>query len=154
MKDTSHNSEALSQSQSVDGQELIEKAKNFKPLKVYDKYRCPNAHKNGDFPLNDVETMNNLRSAVKNCIAQIGRTILSGQFDLTRVSFPIWCMAPRSVLQQISYVCSPIPFHLNAAALATDPIERMKHVMISNIAYLYPCHNWGKPLNPIIGETY
>lgn len=30
----------------------------------------------------------------------------------------------------------------------------MKHVMMSNVAYLYPSHNWGKPLNPILGETF
>ena len=26
--------------------------------------------------------------------------------------------------------------------------------MTCSIAFLYPCHNWGKPLNPILGETY
>lgn len=41
-----------------------------------------------------------------------------------------------------------------AAGKATDPVERMKHVMLTNICYMYPCHNWGKPLNPILGETY
>jgi Oxysterol-binding protein len=44
--------------------------------------------------------------------------------------------------------------HLNAAAVTTDPIERMKPVMTASISFLYPCHSWGKPLNPILGETY
>jgi hypothetical protein len=30
----------------------------------------------------------------------------------------------------------------------------MKFVMTASIAFLYPCHHWGKPLNPILGETY
>jgi hypothetical protein len=74
------------------------RAKNFKPLQLYDDYRCPNAHKNGGFPLEDMETKNNLQSAIKGVIAQVGRSIMSGQFNLASVSFPIWCMAPRSIL--------------------------------------------------------
>lgn len=30
----------------------------------------------------------------------------------------------------------------------------MKLVMTASVAFLHPCHNWGKPLNPILGETY
>lgn len=67
MKDTSHNQNT--NQYSLDVQEFIDKAAHFRPLMVHDKYRCPKAHKNGGFPLNDVETMNNLRSAVKGCIA-------------------------------------------------------------------------------------
>ena len=44
--------------------------------------------------------------------------------------------------------------HLCAAALTRDPVERMKHVITASISFLYPCHSWGKPLNPILGETY
>jgi hypothetical protein len=42
----------------------------------------------------------------------------------------------------------------NAAAMSEDPVERMKHVMIAQIATLFPSHTWGKPLNPVLGETY
>lgn len=44
--------------------------------------------------------------------------------------------------------------YFNAAAVSIDPIERMKHVMTASICYLESCHTWGKPLNPILGETY
>ena len=30
----------------------------------------------------------------------------------------------------------------------------MKYVMTASIAFIYPNHHWGKPLNPILGETY
>jgi len=30
----------------------------------------------------------------------------------------------------------------------------MKLVMAGSISWLYPNHQWGKPLNPILGETY
>lgn len=26
--------------------------------------------------------------------------------------------------------------------------------MTASICYIHPCHHWGKPLNPILGETY
>jgi hypothetical protein len=44
--------------------------------------------------------------------------------------------------------------YFNAAALSTDPIERLKHVMCASVSYLFPCHTWNKPLNPVLGETY
>ena len=30
----------------------------------------------------------------------------------------------------------------------------MKLVMTAGVAYMYPCHKFGKPLNPVLGETY
>jgi hypothetical protein len=33
-------------------------------------------------------------------------------------------------------------------------MERMKFVIAASIAFLYPCHTWDKPLNPILGETF
>ena len=44
--------------------------------------------------------------------------------------------------------------YLSAAALAKDPVARMKHVMTATIAFLFPCHNFEKPLNPVLGETF
>lgn len=43
---------------------------------------------------------------------------------------------------------------MNRAARTTDPIERMKLVLVTSISFLQPCHVFGKPLNPILGETY
>lgn len=44
--------------------------------------------------------------------------------------------------------------YLAAAAYTSDPINRMKLVMTANIAFLYPSHNFEKPLNPVLGETF
>ncbi len=41
-----------------------------------------------------------------------------------------------------------------AAALAEDPVERMKYVMLCSVAFIGNCHSFDKPLNPILGETY
>lgn len=63
-------------------------------------------------------------------------------------------MAPKSILECMGSMCGPMSAHLNIAALSVDPLERMKHVITSNFSYMYVCHKWEKPLNPILGETY
>ena len=61
--------------------------------------------------------------------------ILSGKFELYKVSFPIKCMSAKSILCAVSLLSIHAPTYLNAAALATDPIERMKYVVTSSISY-------------------
>lgn len=63
-------------------------------------------------------------------------------------------MAPISILQIYSRVIGPMAHYFNAAAMTDDPVLRMKLVMTGSIAFMYHCHTWGKPLNPILGETY
>lgn len=63
-------------------------------------------------------------------------------------------MTPKSILQVYGSVSGPKAPLLAAAAASYDPVERMKLVMTASIAFLHPCHSWGKPLNPILGETY
>ena len=133
---------------------FIEKARNFTPIEYYDDHRAAGAHPNGGFPLDDQEVVQNFRNAIKSVISQVGRSILSGKFNLASVSFPIWCMAPNSILQTISTVAQHISLHLRIAALTDDPVTRMKQTMVASFAYIYPGHNWLKPLNPILGETY
>ena len=45
-------------------------------------------------------------------------------------------------------------FYLNYAASISDPLERMKCVVTSTIAFLWKNHHFEKPLNPVLGETY
>lgn len=63
-------------------------------------------------------------------------------------------MAPKSILQTIAGIAAPMAPYLSAAALSQDPVERMKLVMTATVACLVPNHTWGKPLNPILGETH
>ena len=63
-------------------------------------------------------------------------------------------MAPVSILQVYSQVLGCMARYFNAAALTDDPVKRMKLVMTASFAFVYPRHSWGKPLNPILGETY
>jgi hypothetical protein len=43
---------------------------------------------------------------------------------------------------------------MNYAASIKDPIERMKAVITSTISFLWKGHQFEKPLNPVLGETY
>ena len=43
--------------------------------------------------------------------------------------------------------------YLTAANFASDPVERMKYVIVLSLSFIHPVHMWDKPLNPILGET-
>jgi len=79
-------------------------------------------------------------------LKSIGRKLLSGKFNLTTVSFPIKCMCAKSTLETIGSLQGVNPVYLNAAALTSDPIERMIFVMTAAISYFYPTHIFEKPV--------
>lgn len=80
--------------------------------------------------------------------------MFSGKFNLAGVSFPISCMANESLLYFISTMNIHAPLYLNAAAQTTDPVERMKFVIVTSLSFVYSCHTFEKPLNPVLGETF
>jgi len=73
---------------------------------------------------------------------------------MANTAFPIFCMAPTSLLQIYATMAGPMCRFLNAAALSKDPVTRMQFVMAASVCFLVPMHSWGKPLNPILGETF
>lgn len=93
------------------------------------------------------------RNAFKDIVKQLGRTIFSGKFNIGSVSFPISCMSHQSILYLIATMSIHSPIYMTRAAQATDPVERMKFVLVTSISFLQPCHVFDKPLNPILGET-
>jgi len=75
--------------------ELLEKASNFTYFKDRkDDFRAETASSAGGFELRDADLTYLLRSAGTELIGMVGRKILSGDFNLTRISFPIRCMSP------------------------------------------------------------
>ena len=119
-----------------------------------DEYRHELASSSGGFELRDVAQQDLLRSAITEIVTLIGRKVLSGDFNLTRISFPIRCMSPQSVLMQTTGFATTLPVYMNRAATITDPVERMKLVMTSNFSWYLYNQVFHKPLNPILGETY
>lgn len=128
-------------------------ALDWRPFDDKDDFRHPEAHKDGGFPLNDAVVLGKYRNAAKDIVKQLGRTIFSGKFNIGSVSFPINCMSDKSILYLIGSMAIHSPIYMTRAALATDPIERMKYVLTTSLSFLHPCHVFDKPLNPILGET-
>ena len=138
----------------ADQQAFIDQAKNLAPSVNADDYRHPKGYSSGGFAIDDPVILGKLRNALKYMIGQVGRRLMSGKFELSTISFPIWCMEPYSGLQLYASISKPISQYLTAAALTDDPVQRMKLVMTASMAYMFPCHKFGKPLNPVLGETY
>ena len=124
-------------------------AKAFKGFSQYkgEDYKAADAGYYGGFDLKDPELSSRLRSAGKEILKSVGKKILSGKFNLTTISFPIKCMCPLSILEVIATIQQVNPVFINAAALIQDPIERMKLVMTSSIAFIYPTHMFEKPVS-------
>jgi len=62
-------------------------------------------------------------------------------------------MSDKSILYLIATMMMHAPIFMSRAALEEDPIERMKFVVTASLSFVYPCHVFDKPLNPILGET-
>lgn len=135
-------------------EEVMEMARAWRPVDLHDDFRAADASKEGGFVLDDPVVLTKFRSALKDLIGQVGRMLLSGKFELYKVSFPIKAMSPVSILRLIATCSIHTPIYLTKAALSNDPIERMKLVMTQSLSFIYPTHCFDKPLNPILGETY
>ncbi len=95
-----------------------------------------------------------MRSVGKYVIAQIGKKILSGDLNLTRISFPIKAMVAKSALENTLQSAIFFPLYMNRACIMKhNRIEKIKLVITATIASFYVNCSFHKPLNPILGET-
>jgi len=78
---------------------------------------------------------------------------MSGEFNLTTITFPIRCMIPKSALEKLLFSTCLFPIYINKACTTNDPLERLKLVICATIGQFYLNLSFFKPLNPIIGET-
>lgn len=90
--------EFIPRSESNLNQDYMDAARSWQPIPLSDNYRAADAWKDGGFPLNDHEVITNLRNAFKTMLSSVGRQLISGKFNLAGASFPIWCMAPKTIL--------------------------------------------------------
>jgi hypothetical protein len=90
----------------------------IRPIPRSDDYRLVgNVAKDGGFNLDDAVLLAKYRNAFKDLLGQVGRMLLSGKFELYKVSFPIKAMSPKSILYAVSKQAIHSPVFLNAAAL-------------------------------------
>ena len=129
--------------------------KNFKFPTDEDEYRPLYANVDeGGFDFASEKTLGIIRGIGWDLIKQIGRKILSGDFNLTTVTIPIKVMVPISILQHVCNGHFNFPLYLNLASNLTDNVERLKYVIVATISCWYKSSVILKPLNPIWGETY
>ena len=69
---------------------------DFKPSSQTGEFRCPNASSYGGWQQLDAEKTSRVRGALGEFLKALGKKIYAGDFNLTRTSFPIKCMAPNS----------------------------------------------------------
>lgn len=134
--------------------QVQELALQFNISNLKDDHKCEKAGYYGGFTCTDAALQKRLRSAATEIIKMVGKKIFTGQTDLTRISFPIKCMAPISALEIMPTLQSTMAVYMNKAASISDPVERMKFVMAHNLSFFYKEKIFEKPLNPILGETF
>ena len=129
--------------------------KDFKLPTDTDDYRPLYANNDeGGFDFASDKTLGIIRGIGWDLIKQIGKKIISGDFNLTTVTIPIKVMVPISILQHVCNGHFNFPLYLNIASTLTDDVERMKYVIVATISNWYKSSVILKPLNPIWGETY
>lgn len=111
------------------------------------------SHTKGGINYINKENISLLRSSATDLIGQIGRKILTGDFNLTTVSVPIKVMSPVTILQAIALSYYQIPYYMSKAVTENE-IEKLKNTIISIISPFYCSCFFLKPLNSILGETY
>lgn len=83
----------------------------------------------------------------------IGRKILSGEFNLTKISIPIKSCYPKTALYNSIKGYRIFPYFMKTAAECKDPVERFKITLACLVSQPYYLNMFLKPLNPILGET-
>ena len=111
------------------------------------------AYKEGGKRCGDPTQVSKIRNIGKEMIKDIGMKIITGQFSLTKISFPIKGMVPRTSLETATYGSCLFPLYMGLACRTLDPIEKMKFCATALIAPNYYMNMFLKPLNPVIGET-
>ena len=140
-----HNKEKLALTEKdLDPSKMYEKfkekyMKNFKLPTETDEFRPVYANVDeGGFDFASEKTLGIIRGIGTDLIKQIGRKIISGDFNLTTISIPIKVMVPISILQHVCNGHFNFPLYLNLASELTDNLERMKYVIVATIS------NWFK----------
>lgn len=132
----------------------VESAEFQKNLTEYtDVFRPMQTKKSGGVELRNKYIVNTLRSSAKSLILQIGKKLISGDFNLTTISFPINVMIPLTILQSIARSMFQFPYYLNLAVNVSS-IDKMKYVILGTLSAFNCSTFFLKPMNPILGETY
>jgi hypothetical protein len=104
------------------------------------------AYSKGGKICGDKSQVNKIRSIGKEMIKIVGKKIISGDLNLTRISFPIKAMVPRTALVNSTISCCMNPYYMKRAVEAKDSLERMKFVISNTISAFYYISMFVKPV--------
>ena len=82
----------------------------------------------------------------------MGSTVLTEGANMTKMSLPVALFEPRSFLERLTDNWCYMDL-LAAAADSRDPVDRLRHVVAFAVSGLCRNNSFGKPFNPILGET-
>lgn len=94
----------------------------------------------------DYNSISSIRRVGWDLIKQVGKKLISGDFNLTKISIPIKVMMPLTILQTIAKSVFNFPYYLNIANLHNDPIDKMKYVITASISSYHKSFNFKKPV--------
>jgi hypothetical protein len=100
---------------------------------------------------NDKAAIESLRGVGWDLIKQVGKKIISGDFNLTTIGMPIKVMIPLTILQTVAISIFNYPYYLNIANMYPDPLQKMKFVITACISCYHNSSHFKKPVkNKII----
>ncbi len=111
-----------------------------------DQYRMQPTDAIGGTTCVDAKTLEMLRLMGKDLLRKVLSKIFSLNFNLTTISFPIKCMRPLTLLECFGVGGCTVPLYLNKALALTDPLERMKYVMVTQLSTFRHTSNFLKPV--------
>ena len=94
----------------ISGTELTEFLEKWRFIENKDDVRFEFAYKKGGRVPESEIIMKKLRVIAKEFLMKVGRSVLSGNFNLTTVPFPIKASIPRSYFENIGVVPSNLDF--------------------------------------------
>lgn len=132
---------------------FLEEVSQFKVSDFKDIYRPFEANKKGGIDFHNDEITSMIRSAGTDIIKQVGKKILSGDFNLTTISFPIKVMIPYTMLQACGRSAFQLPYYMHLCQ-GKDVVERLRLTIVATISSFCFSGYFLKPMNPVLGETY
>jgi len=99
--------------------------------------RFPYSYKGGGKTAENEKVIKKLRYIAKEVVYNIGKKLLSGNFNLTTVSFPIKAMVPKTILDNVVFSTCYYPLYLGLAMKTQDPVERFKMHLLATLTYFW-----------------
>jgi len=118
----------------------------FSVLKYKDEFRLPHFNKYGGIDIQDPTATSKMRSVGWEIIKQIGKKLISGDFNLTHVAFPIKVMIPKTILENIALSIFQFPIYFDIAGLQNDTLERFKLIIVASLSCFHKSSNFWKPV--------